>query len=152
MALHHAAKGVEERLEGTAAFEDSEGALVQGIAQRAPLVTNGRLRRAHHHRGRRGIHATQDLQDARTGRLAGTITDRQANVDDGDVDADLANDLIALGEVAGAQAPDALRLQEPWQEVGEGVIAPAAVGKEQIQVRSASIMRRSRAIARAMKA
>lgn len=152
VALHHAAKGVEEGLERTAAFEDSERALVQGIAQRAPVVTERRLRRPHHDRGRRCIHAAQDLEDAWPSGLAGTITDGKANVDDGDVDPDLANDLIALGKVAGAQAPNALRLEQARQQVGEGVIPPTTVGKEQIEVRSAAIMRRTCAIARARRA
>ena len=140
VALHHAAKGVEECLERAAAFEDSEGTLVKGIAQRTPLLTNGRLRRAHHHGGRRGIHATQDLKDARASRLAGAVTDRQADVDDRNVHANLANDLVAFGEVPCTQAPNALRLEEPRQQVGEGVIPPSPVGKEQIQIRSVAIM------------
>ena len=152
VALHHAAKGVEEGLERTAAFEDSERALVQGIAQRTPMITQRRLWRSHHHGGRRNIHAAQDLKDAWPSWLAGAITDRKANVDHGDVDADLADDLVALREVAGTQAPDALRLEQPRQEVGEGVIPPTTVGKEQIQIRSAAIMRRTRAITRARRA
>ncbi len=69
---------------------------MQGIAQRTPLVTQRRLGRTHHHGGRRSIHATQNLKNARASRLAGAITDRQADVDHRDVDADLTDHLITF--------------------------------------------------------
>jgi hypothetical protein len=141
VALHHAAKRVEEGLERTAAFEHSEGPLVERIAQRTPLVTQRRLGRSHHHGGRWGIHATKNLQDARAGGLPGTVADRQADVDHRDVDTDLAHHLVAFGKISGTEASNALRLEQPRQEISEGVIAPAAIGKEQIKVRSAVIMR-----------
>jgi hypothetical protein len=60
--------------------------------------------------------------------------------------------MITLGQVARPQAPNALRLEQPGQQVGKGVIPPSTVGKKQIQVRSAAIMHRTHAIARAEEA
>jgi hypothetical protein len=140
VALHHAAKGVEEGLERATALKHGKGALVESVAQGPPLVADRWLRRAHDHGRWRGIHAAQDLEDARTGGLTRAITNWQPDVDHRNVDLDLTNDLVALGQVARPQAPNPLRLKQTRQQVGEGVIAPPTVGKEQIQIGSAAIM------------
>jgi hypothetical protein len=152
VALHHAAQGVEEGLERTTALQDRERALMQRIAQRTTMVAQRRLGRTNDHRGRRCIHAAQDLEDPRAGRFAGRVIHRKAYVHDGDVDPNLADHMITLGQVARPQAPNALRLEQPGQQVGKGVIPPATVGKQKIQVRSAAIMCRTHAIARAEEA
>ena len=64
MPLQDAPQRVQQGLDGKRSIENGEGALGQHRVQPARGLATARLRRAHHDRGWRVLHAAQQLKDA----------------------------------------------------------------------------------------
>lgn len=135
-----AAEDIEEDFEvGGAAWtvDDGEGAaakgrvhLAAGIAVRARVLDDDG--------GRRFREASEKVEEAGAGffGIGAGLVEREAQVDDGDVDRGGAEDFGSLTGGVGPEGADAHGFEKAGQAVGPGVGLPAGVGEEEVQAAS----------------
>lgn len=118
------------------AIDDGEGAEAEGVGEFARVVAGGLLTLDGDGR-RRGVEAGEELQQAAAalGEIflrRGSI-EREAEVDDGDVDGVGLDEVLGLAAGAGTEGLDAHGLEEPGELVDPGLGAPAGVGEEEVE-------------------
>jgi len=118
------------------AVDNGEGAGAECRGDLAGIVSVGP--RAFDDNGGRGLgEASQEIKDAGAalfGREAGVFLEREAQVDDRDVDrGDAADDFGGLLAGGRADGADTHGLKEEGQTIGPGIGVPAGVGEEEVE-------------------
>ena len=122
------------RVPGT--IDYSKGAETEGRGDLAGFLTAGAG--GFHDDDRRGLtEAGQELEEAGSaffrGLGAGLVVEGEAEIDHGDVDGGLGDDLGGLAAAAGPEGADAEGLEEEGEAVGPGFGGPAGVGEEEVE-------------------
>jgi hypothetical protein len=120
--------------------EHRERAIAQGLGEDSVAFRGVDLARADDDRRRRAVEAPQELEDARP-RLhrarralhAAALVHGDREIDDGDVHGGATDDIRHLVARLRAKALDAKPIEEDGKLVCEGVLAPTAIGEEQVE-------------------
>jgi hypothetical protein len=145
-----AAEGVEEELDVAAGFgavEDGEGAGAKGRGDLARVVAVGAGSLDDERRGRL-LEAGEEVEEARAGFFCGgrgetgrgsswRIVEREAEIDDGDVDWVEADEVGGVAGGGDAEGADAQWLEEDREAIGPGFGLPTGVGKEEVEAAGA---------------
>jgi hypothetical protein len=150
VAAEAAAEDFEEEFDiaGLAwAVDDGEGAGAEGRDDFAAVVAEG-AGALDDDGGWRLAEAGEDLEEAGAGlvhfgrglaRGLEGLVEREAEVNDGDMDGVGLDGRGGLFAGFGADGADAHGLQEAWEAVGPGLVAPASVGKEEVEPTGAGV-------------
>ena len=141
MSPHDALERLQHGFDGNRVVEHGERSVAEGVGEVAGALGGVDLARADDDRRRRLLEPLEELEDARTrgdgatGRLLGSGdgVHRDREVDHGDVHMLAADELGGLVAALGAEAADADPVEDQRELVGEGVLAPAAVGQEKVE-------------------
>jgi hypothetical protein len=121
------------------AVDDGEGAEAQGGGHVAVVVA-GAAGALDDDRRRGLVEAVEQFEEARAafGELGGVGfgvdgVEGQAEIDDGDVDGVVADDVLGFAAGGGAEGLDAHGFEEGGQALDPGVGLPAGVGEEEVE-------------------
>ena len=147
MAAEASAEDFEHEFEfvgGAWSVDNGEGAVGEGGGDLALFVAQGSAT-LDDDGGRRGVEAGEQVEQAWAGFLgagragglagagAGEAVAREAEIDDGDVDLEAADDVLGLPRRSGSEAAYAHRLKEAGQAIDPWVFVPAAVRQEEVE-------------------
>ena len=137
---HHALEGLQHRFDWDWVVEHRERAVAKCLGEDSVALGRVDLTRADDNRRRRSVEAAQELEDTRAGlngarglRVGAARVHGDREVDHGDVYFGAADDVGDLVARLGAQTLDAEAVEEDRELVGEGVLAPTAVGEQQVE-------------------
>ena len=136
MTGHAAPEDFEEVLEvggGAGAVDDGEGAGAEGGGEFAGVVAHGAAAFDDDGRGRGG-EAGEELEEADAGFFgAGLSAEGEGEVDDGDVDGVVGDDLLGGIGGAGDVGADAHGFEHAREALGPGVGLVAGAGEEEVE-------------------
>ena len=132
--LHGSLQDLEHEFDvGGATIDDGEGVEPERGGHFASHVAR-RARRTDDDRGRGRLEAAKDVKDARAGLVGRrAVIQREAEIDDGDMDGRGSDDLFGLTGGSGLQRGDAERLEEGSHAVGPGIRSPTSPRKEEVE-------------------